>query len=167
MTSAVIALGANLGDAISALQGAVDALVETPGITVLAASPVFETDPVGGPDQPVYVNAVVLLDTSLEPVELLRRVNEIEEQWHRTREVRWGPRTLDIDIIDIDGFTSDSDHLTVPHPRAHLRGFVLVPWLAVDANATLGGSSVAEVVRSVDVTGVRMIMPQLQLAIPS
>jgi 2-amino-4-hydroxy-6-hydroxymethyldihydropteridine diphosphokinase len=166
MTSAVIALGANLGDATSALQGAVDALVETAGITVIAASPVYETDPVGGPDQPVYVNAVLLLDTTLEPMALLRRVNEIEAQWHRTRDVRWGPRTLDIDIIDIDGFTSDTEHLTVPHPRAHLRGFVLVPWLAVDANATLGGSAVADVVRSVDVTGVRMILPQLQLVIP-
>lgn len=167
MTSAVIALGANLGDATSALQGAVDALVETAGITVVAASPVFETDPVGGPDQPAYVNAVVLLETELEPLALLRRVNEIEEQWHRTREVHWGPRTLDLDIIDIAGFTSDSEQLTVPHPRARLRGFVLVPWLTADADATLGGVAVAELVQSVDVTGVRMMNPELRLAITS
>ncbi|CAB4891187.1 MAG: 2-amino-4-hydroxy-6-hydroxymethyldihydropteridine diphosphokinase [Actinobacteria bacterium] len=167
MTFAVIALGANLGDATSALQGAVDALVATAGVTVVSASPVFETDPVGGPDQPVYVNAVVLLETELEPLALLRRLNEIEEQWQRTREVRWGPRTLDLDIIDIDGFTSDTEQLTVPHPRAHLRGFVLVPWLAVDADAILGGSAVAEVVRTVDVTGVRKLNPELRLAIPS
>jgi 2-amino-4-hydroxy-6-hydroxymethyldihydropteridine diphosphokinase len=167
MTSAVIALGANLGDATSALQGAIDALTETAGIMVRAASPVFETDPVGGPDQPVYVNAVVLLETELEPLALLRRLNEIEELWQRTREVRWGPRTLDLDIIDIAGFTSDTEHLTVPHPRAHQRGFVLVPWLAVDVNATLGGIDVTELVRRVDVTGVRKLDPELRLVIAS
>ena len=89
MTAAVIALGANLGDAKAALQGAVDALAATAGITVLACSQVFETDPVGGPEQPVYVNAVVLVDTALEPLALLGRANEIEQEWHRTREVRW------------------------------------------------------------------------------
>jgi len=167
MTSAVIALGANLGDASSALQGAVDELTKTPGITVLAASPVFETDPVGGPDQPVYVNAVALLETELEPLALLGRLNEIEAQWQRTREVRWGPRTLDLDIIEIDGFSSDTEQLTVPHPRAHQRGFVLVPWLAVDMNATLGGIAVTELVRSVDVSGVRKLNPELRLAITS
>ena len=167
MTSAVIALGANLGDASSALQGAVDELAKTLGITVLAASPVFETDPVGGPDQPVYVNAVALLETELEPLALLGRLNEIEAQWQRTREVRWGPRTLDLDIIEIDGFSSDTEQLTVPHPRAHQRGFVLVPGLAVDMNATLGGIAVTELVRSVDVSGVRKLNPELRLAITS
>ena len=165
MTAAVIALGANLGDATSALQGAVDALTQTVGITVLAASPVFETDPVGGPDQPVYVNAVVLLEIELEPLALLRRLNQIEEQWQRTREVRWGPRTLDLDIIDVAGFTSDTEQLTVPHPRAHQRGFVLVPWLAVDGDARLGGAKVTDLVRNVDVSGVRKLNPELRLVI--
>jgi 2-amino-4-hydroxy-6-hydroxymethyldihydropteridine diphosphokinase len=166
MTSAVIALGANLGEATSALQGAVDALVETVGVTVVSASPVFETDPVGGPDQPVYVNAVVLIDTELEPLALLRRLNEIEDQWQRTREVHWGPRTLDLDIIDIAGFTSNTEQLTVPHPRAHQRGFVLVPWLAADANASLSGTAVIDLVRNVDVAGVRTLDPDLRLVIP-
>jgi 2-amino-4-hydroxy-6-hydroxymethyldihydropteridine diphosphokinase len=163
MTAAVIALGANLGDAKAALRGAVDALAQTPGISVLDASPVFETEPVGGPDQPVYVNAIVLVDTSLEPYELLARVNAIENDWHRTREVRWGPRTLDIDIIDIDGFVSNEERLTVPHPRAHERGFVLVPWLAVDPAAVIRGKTVVEFIREVNVAGVRMLEPRLDL----
>ena len=163
MTAAVIALGANLGDAKAALRGAVDALAQTPGISVLDASPVFETEPVGGPDQPVYVNAIVLVDTSLEPYELLARVNAIENDWHRTREVRWGPRTLDIDIIDIDGFVSNEERLTVPHPRAHERGFVLVPWLAVDPAAVIRGKAVVEFIREVNVAGVRMLEPRVDL----
>jgi hypothetical protein len=163
MTAAVIALGANLGDATAALRGAVVALTHTPGITVLDASPVFETEPVGGPDQPVYVNAIVLVDTSLEPYELLARANAIEADWHRTREVRWGPRTLDIDIIDIDGFVSNEERLTIPHPRAHERGFVLVPWLAVDPAAVIRGKAVVEYVREIDVSGVRMLEPRIDL----
>jgi 2-amino-4-hydroxy-6-hydroxymethyldihydropteridine diphosphokinase len=163
MTAAVIALGANLGDAKAALRGAVVALAQTPGITVLDASPVFETEPVGGPDQPVYVNAIVLVDTSLEPYELLAQANAIEADWHRTREVRWGPRTLDIDIIDIDGFVSNEERLTIPHPRAHERGFVLVPWLAVDPAAVIRGKAVAEFVLDVDVAGVRMLEPRIDL----
>ncbi|MDD2857105.1 MAG: 2-amino-4-hydroxy-6-hydroxymethyldihydropteridine diphosphokinase [Candidatus Nanopelagicales bacterium] len=167
MTAAVIALGANLGDAKAALQGAVDALAATAGITVLACSQVFETDPVGGPEQPVYVNAVVLVDTALEPLALLGRANEIEQEWHRTREVRWGPRTLDVDIIDIDGAVIDTERLTVPHPRAHLRGFVLVPWLAVDPNAMLHGRAVHDLIADVDVSGVRALDPAVSLQVPA
>ena len=163
MTAAVLALGANLGDAKAALRGAVVALAQTPGIAVLDASPVFETEPVGGPDQSVYVNAIVLVDTSLEPYELLARANAIEAEWHRTREVRWGPRTLDIDIIDIDGFVSNDERLTIPHPRAHERGFVLLPWLTVDPAAVIRGKAVVEYVRDVDVAGVRMLEPRLDL----
>lgn len=165
MTRAVIALGANLGDAKAALQGAVDALAATQGIEVIAASPVFETEPVGGPEQPVYVNAVVLIDTSLTPDDLLTRANAIEADWQRTREVRWGPRTLDIDIIDIDGFISDSQRLTIPHPRAHERGFVLVPWLAVDSTAVIHGEPIAELIQRVDVTGVRTLEPRVDLMV--
>lgn len=167
MTAAVLALGANLGDARAALQGAVDALAASDGITVRACSPVFETDPVGGPEQPVYVNAVVLVDTSLAPLELLGRAHAVEQQWHRTREVRWGPRTLDVDIIDVDGVVLDTERLTVPHPRAHLRGFVLVPWLAVDPDARLRGTAVRDLVASVDTAGVRALDPPLLLEVPA
>jgi 2-amino-4-hydroxy-6-hydroxymethyldihydropteridine diphosphokinase len=139
MTRAVIALGANLGDARAALAGAVEAITATAGVTVLAESSVYSTAPIGGVEQPDYLNAVVVVDTSLSPHELLDRLHDIENAWHRTREVRWGPRTLDLDLIDYFGVTSGDPELTLPHPRAHERAFVLVPWLEADPEAELIG----------------------------
>ena len=136
---AVLALGANLGDPQAALQGAVDALIAHPQVEVLAASSVYETDPVGIADQPVFCNAVVLVRTTLEPGALLAVAHGIERDWHRTRDVRWGPRTLDVDIIDIEGESSDDPSLTLPHPRAHERGFVIVPWREIEPGAVLTG----------------------------
>ncbi len=167
MSSAVLGLGANLGDALGALQGAVDALGASAGINVIRSSAVFATEPVGGPQQPTYVNAVVLIETTLTPMQLLERANAIEEQWHRTREVRWGPRTLDIDIIAFDSVQSADPRLTLPHPRAAERGFVLVPWLDADNNAELLGVPVRELVERVDTTGVRLLDPPLLLQVPS
>ena len=139
MTRAVIALGANLGDARAALKGASEAIEATPGVSVLAQSSVYSTAPIGGVEQPDYLNAVVIVDTTLSPPELLDRLHDIENAWHRTREVRWGPRTLDLDLIDYTGVTSDDPELTLPHPRAHERAFVLVPWLEADPEAELTG----------------------------
>lgn len=139
MTRAVIALGANLGDARAALSGAISALRSTAGVEVLAESSVYSTAPIGGVEQPDYLNSVVLVESSLTPRELLDRMHEIENTWHRTREVRWGPRTLDLDLIEYQGVTSDDPELTLPHPRAHERAFVLVPWLEADPEAELTG----------------------------
>jgi len=139
MARAVIALGANLGDARGALEGAVTALKSTPGVALTAESSVYVTAPVGGVEQPDYLNAVVLAETSLSPRELLDRLHGIENDWQRTREVRWGPRTLDLDLIEYEGATSDDPILTLPHPRAHERAFVLVPWLEADPGAELTG----------------------------
>lgn len=139
MTRAVIALGANLGDARAALAGAVEALRVTAGIDVLSESSVYVSAPVGGVEQPDYLNSVVTIETSLSPRELLDALHAIENAWHRTREVRWGPRTLDLDLIDYLGVTSVDPELTLPHPRAHERAFVLVPWLEVDPGAELAG----------------------------
>ncbi len=147
MTRAVIALGANLGDARAALAGAVEALRVTAGIDVLSESSVYVSAPVGGVEQPDYLNSVVTIETSLSPRELLDALHAIENAWHRTREVRWGPRTLDLDLIDYLGVTSVDPELTLPHPRAHERAFVLVPWLEVDPGAELTGfGSVAALV---------------------
>ena len=139
MTRAVIALGANLGDARAALAGAVGALRAEAGIDVVAESSVKKTNPIGGVEQPDYLNAVVIVETSLSPRELLEVLHDIENHWHRTREIRWGPRTLDLDLIDYRGVTSPDPDLTLPHPRAHERAFVLVPWLEVDSGAELTG----------------------------
>lgn len=135
----VIALGSNLGDRRQELQRAVDELAATRGLRITAVSPVYETAPVGGPEQPDYLNAVVLAETSRPVAELLRRAHTIEVAAQRTREVRWGPRTLDVDIIAYGAETSSDPVLTLPHPRAHERAFVLAPWLDADPGAVLPG----------------------------
>lgn len=135
----VIALGSNLGDRVAHLQAAVDALAAAPGMSVTAISPVYQTDPVGGPDQPDYYNAVLLARTTLPPAGVLAAAHAAEAARQRTREVRWGPRTLDVDIISYDALVSTDPVLTLPHPRAHERAFVLVPWHDVDPAAELPG----------------------------
>jgi 2-amino-4-hydroxy-6-hydroxymethyldihydropteridine diphosphokinase len=136
---AVLSLGSNLGDRLDNLQEAVDALFDAPGLEFVALSPVYETAPVGGPDQPDFLNAVVVADTRLSPETLLERVRGIEDAMDRVRAVRWGPRTLDIDIVRFGDVASDDPALTLPHPRAHERAFVLVPWSDVEPDASLPG----------------------------
>ena len=137
---AVLALGSNLGDRLGMLQGALDALGKMPGVEVVAVSGVYETAPVGGPPgQDPYLNAVILVDTTLPASVLLERCLAVEGAFGRRRTERWGPRTLDIDVITYDDQVSADEALTLPHPRAHERAFVLVPWLSVDQGATLPG----------------------------
>ena len=165
MTAVVLALGSNLGDRQDILQGAVDAIVGLPGVRVTAVSPVYETVPVGGPAQPNYLNAVVLADAARPARELLDRLHEIEAAFDRVRLVRWGPRTLDIDIIVFDSEHSDDPELTLPHPRAHERAFVLAPWHDVDPDAALPGHGpVAELLAKADHSGLRL--SDLSLVIP-
>ena len=138
---AVVSLGANLGTRLETLQGAVDALEDTPGIRVRAVSPVYETEPWGVEpgSQPSYFNAVVVLRTTLPPSSLLERAHAVEEAFHRIRDERWGPRTLDVDIVAYADLRSDDPRLTLPHPRAHERAFVLAPWHDVEPGAELPG----------------------------
>lgn len=138
---AVISLGSNLGNRLETLQGAIDALEDTPGLRVKAVSPVYETEPWGvAPGaQPSYFNAVVLIKTTLPPSSLLERGHAIEEAFERVRDERWGPRTLDVDIVTYQDVISDDPALTLPHPRAHERAFVLVPWHDVDPAAEVPG----------------------------
>jgi 2-amino-4-hydroxy-6-hydroxymethyldihydropteridine diphosphokinase len=124
---AYLGLGSNLGDRRAFLRQAIEALDTTPGMTVAAVSDVYETDPVGGPDQDPFLNLVVAVDTVLGPRRLLGLCHQLEAGAHRVREERWGPRTLDVDVLWIDGYTSDDPELTVPHPRLWERRFVLAP----------------------------------------
>ncbi|MFG3247498.1 2-amino-4-hydroxy-6-hydroxymethyldihydropteridine diphosphokinase [Streptomyces sp. NPDC048187] len=154
---AVIALGANLGNRLETLQGAIDALEDTPGVRVKGVSPVYETEPWGvAPDsQPSYFNAVVIVKTTLPPSSLLERAHAVEEAFHRVRDERWGPRTLDVDIVAYAEVVSDDPQLTLPHPRAHERAFVLAPWLDVDPEAALPGQGrVADLLAAVTREGV-------------
>jgi 2-amino-4-hydroxy-6-hydroxymethyldihydropteridine diphosphokinase len=150
----VLALGSNLGDRLAHLQGAVDLLGER--LDVTAVSPVYETDPVGGPDQADYLNAVLLADSDLPADQLLHLAHEVEAAHDRERVVRWGPRTLDVDLVAVGTERRSASDLELPHPRAHERAFVLVPWRDVAPDAELPGHGlVGSLVTAVDVTGVR------------
>jgi 2-amino-4-hydroxy-6-hydroxymethyldihydropteridine diphosphokinase len=126
---AFLGLGSNLGDRLGTLQHAIDLLAAEPSVRALRSSRIWETDPVGGPDQPDFLNVVVEIETTLEPHDLLAAANRVEAELGRIRDVRWGPRTLDIDILLIDGLTIEDDRLTVPHPRMSERAFVVMPLL--------------------------------------
>jgi len=136
---AVLALGSNLGDRRAVLQSALDALGGYEGIRVIAVSSLVETAAVGGPPQPDYLNAVALVDTLLAPLDLLAACQQIEHDHARLRTERWGPRTLDLDVIAYNDVEAVSAQLAVPHPRAAGRAFVLAPWSEVDPEATLPG----------------------------
>ncbi|MEU9731281.1 2-amino-4-hydroxy-6-hydroxymethyldihydropteridine diphosphokinase [Streptomyces sp. NPDC048002] len=154
---AVISLGSNLGNRLETLQGAVDALEDTPGVRVKGVSPVYETEPWGVDpgSQPSYFNAVVVLKTTLPPSSLLERAQAVEEAFHRVRDERWGPRTLDVDIVAYADVVSDDPALTLPHPRAHERAFVLAPWHDLEPGARLPGrGSVADLLSAVPREGV-------------
>lgn len=138
MSRVLLSIGSNLGDRLALLQSVVNGL----GDAVRSVSPVYETDAWGGVEQGPFLNAVVLADDdALDCHGWLRRGQELETTSGRVRDVRWGPRTLDVDLITCHtGATevqSDDQTLTLPHPFAHERAFVLVPWLAMDADATL------------------------------
>ena len=139
----VIALGANFGAVQATLEAAVRELADLEGLRVTAVSELFESDPVGGPEQPVYLNAVVLGRTRLAAFALLTELHGIEAEHGRVRETRWGARTLDLDLIQYGDPGSGSDlvsedpEMMLPHPRAHERVFVLAPWAAIDAQAEL------------------------------
>jgi 2-amino-4-hydroxy-6-hydroxymethyldihydropteridine diphosphokinase len=162
---AVLALGSNLGDRQDILQGGVDAIAGIEGVRLTGVSPVYETVPVGGPPQPDYLNAVVLADITIPAHDLLGRLHEVEAAFDRVRLVRWGPRTLDVDIITVEGEHCDDPELTLPHPRARERAFVLAPWHDVDPDAVLPGyGPVADLLARVDLAGIRR--SQVPLAAP-
>lgn len=149
MTRIAFGLGANLGDRVAALQGAVD--VVAPHLAGAVVSSVYETAPVGGPEQPDYANAVLVGDSEAAPADLLALAHRAEATWSRTREVRWGARTLDVDILVVGGTVSDDPDLTLPHPRARERCFVVVPWAEADPAATLpDGTRVADLAAGCD-----------------
>ncbi len=165
---AVISLGANLGNRLETLQGAIDALEDTPGVRVKGVSPVYETEPWGVEPgtQPSYFNAIVVLKTTLPPSSLLERAHAVEEAFHRVRDERWGARTLDVDIVAYADVVSDDPTLTLPHPRAHERAFVLAPWHDLEPEAQLPGrGAVADLLAVVTRDGVNPRM-DLELQLP-
>lgn len=138
---AVIALGSNLGDREATLRSAVREIAELDGVVLLRASSLYETPalkPEGvDADAPAYLNAVVAVRSALDPHDLLTALHGIENAHGRVRDVRWGDRTLDLDIVTFGGQQLDTPELTLPHPRAFERAFVLAPWLEVEPAAVV------------------------------
>lgn len=132
---AVVALGANIGNPKEQLDIAIALLKET--TSVIAVSTYFETKPVGGPEQPDYLNAVCILDSDLPAMDLLSLLHGIEKSLGRERIEHWGPRTIDLDLIQYGALLSSADELKLPHPRAHERRFVLEPWAQIEPDAIL------------------------------
>jgi 2-amino-4-hydroxy-6-hydroxymethyldihydropteridine diphosphokinase len=155
---AVLALGSNLGERMTSLQGAVDAIADTPDVWVTAVSPVYETAPVDSPDDAGnYLNAVVLIDTTLAASRLLDRALAIEDAFGRERPdgEHHAPRTLDVDLVVVGDRRSDDESLRLPHPRAHERAFVLQPWYDIEPDAVLPDAGpVAELLAAADSSGV-------------
>jgi 2-amino-4-hydroxy-6-hydroxymethyldihydropteridine diphosphokinase len=161
----VLSLGSNLGDRLANLQRGVIELC-TPGVTCLAVSGVYETTPVGGPEQGDYLNAVLLAASCLPADDILRRCQLAEAALGRVRTERWGPRTLDVDIVAYGEEVSADPELTLPHRRAHERAFVLAPWLEVAPGATLPGHGpVADLLAAAGTGGVRRLA-RLRLTLP-
>jgi 2-amino-4-hydroxy-6-hydroxymethyldihydropteridine diphosphokinase len=155
---AYLALGSNLDDRLGHLQQAVDGLRAADGLAVLALSRVYETDPVGGPEQGSYLNAVVALETSLGPWELLAVAQRLEADAQRVRTERWGPRTLDVDVLLYDDVTMDDVELTIPHPRLWERAFVLVPLADVAPDVVAGAPQLdATATTAVRRTGLQLV----------
>lgn len=132
---AVIALGANIGNPLENLEIALSLLRES--TEVISVSSFYTTAPVGGPIQPDYLNAVCIIESELPALDLLSLLQGIEKSLGRERNEHWGPRTIDLDLIQFGGLLSKSTELELPHPRAHERRFVLEPWLEIDADAVL------------------------------
>lgn len=139
-----VSVGSNLGDRLFALRHAVSALEQVPEVSGVRVSSLYETDPVGGVEQPDFLNAVAVADmvgTSQESAaqELLELARGVESDLQRVREVRWGPRTVDLDVLAVGDLRSDDPELTVPHPRLAERAFVLVPWAEIDPGFAVPG----------------------------
>jgi 2-amino-4-hydroxy-6-hydroxymethyldihydropteridine diphosphokinase len=154
---AVLSLGSNLGDRLASLQGGLSALADTPDVWMQAVSPVYETVPVGSTeDAPLFLNAIVMIDTALSAARLLERALAIEDAFDRERsDVRNAPRTLDVDLIVVGDRINDDDFLKLPHPRAAERAFVLRPWYDVEPAAEIPGvGAIADLLAKVGEEGI-------------
>ncbi|GAB6985168.1 2-amino-4-hydroxy-6-hydroxymethyldihydropteridine diphosphokinase [Nocardioides pyridinolyticus] len=156
---AVLALGSNLGERMASLQGALNAIADTPDVWVTGVSPVYETEPVDcPPEAKTFLNAVVLIDTTLAASRLMDRALAIEDAFARERsDVTNAPRTLDVDLIVVGDRRSDEESLRLPHPRAHERAFVLRPWADLEPDAEFPGRGpLADLLDQVDGSGLKL-----------
>jgi len=158
---AVVALGSNLGDRFDYLQKAINEINSLTDIEILEISSVYETLPVGGPEQGNYLNAVATLNTKFEAEELLLKLLLIELNLGRQREIAWGPRTIDLDLIWFEDQAINLENLVLPHPRAHERCFVIKPWLEIEPKARIGNTEIREFLKNLDCSGVNLFPTRL------
>lgn len=159
MPEALIALGGNVGDVRKTLARAIEALCDGAAVRLVARSSDYRTPPWGVTGQPPFVNCAIIAETGLSPQALLARAQSIERAFgrDRTREERWGPRTLDIDLIDHAGLALDTPELTLPHPRALERAFVLMPLAEIAPDRCIAGMRVADALALLDRTGIEKL----------
>jgi 2-amino-4-hydroxy-6-hydroxymethyldihydropteridine diphosphokinase len=164
-----LALGSNLGDRAATLTAAVSDLAAVAGLSVVAASSVYETGAVGGPEQGAFLNAVLVIETALDAHAVLSAALGVEARHGRVRAERWGPRTLDVDVLALGAEVSDDPAVLLPHPRAHERGFVLVPWAEVDPSFEVSGlGRVLDLLEALPPEAVADVRPYpLTLAVPA
>ncbi|MCX7920785.1 MAG: 2-amino-4-hydroxy-6-hydroxymethyldihydropteridine diphosphokinase [Clostridia bacterium] len=144
--SVFLALGSNMGDRAESLRKAIESVGNVSKTRVIKVSDIYETEPVGYTDQASFLNMAIYIETALEPEELLAELQEIELAMKRTREIHWGPRTIDIDILLYGEKTVSLPHLTIPHPRMFERAFVLVPLRDVYHQRAINGKDIEEII---------------------
>ncbi len=162
MAEALVALGGNVGDVRDTLQRAIPAFCDGTAVRLIARSSDYRTPPWGITDQPPFVNCAIAVETALTPAALLARAQAVEAQFGRRRfeERRWGPRTLDIDLIAYDDVALVTPHLTLPHPRWRERGFVVLPLAEIVPDREIGGIRIGDVAIQVDRTGIEKLPPR-------
>ncbi|NJR21069.1 MAG: 2-amino-4-hydroxy-6-hydroxymethyldihydropteridine diphosphokinase [Richelia sp. CSU_2_1] len=153
-----LALGSNLGDSLEILKSAIETLNNQPEVSVISRSSWYQTAPIG-PPQPDYINACAILEVALAPEALLAQLLETETKFNRIRREKWGPRTLDLDLLLYDNLILETPTLTLPHPRMAERAFVLVPLaeIAPDWVHPLTGSTIAQLLQVIDCSGVQKL----------
>lgn len=157
MTKAYLGLGSNMGNKKEYINKAITLLNQHEKITIEKTSSYYETPPVGYIDQDVFINKVIEIQTELEPYELLAYCNEIEEILKRKRIIRWGPRTIDIDILLYENYTSDDEKLTIPHPRMGERAFVIIPLYEITQDVIINGIKIADIIKNLDMEDIKKL----------
>ncbi len=159
MAEALVALGGNVGDARATIRKAIEIFCDGEEVRLIARSSDYKTPPWGVADQPPFVNAAIAVATGLAPRALLQRGHAVERIFgrHREAEARWGPRTLDIDLIAYDDLTMNEPELVLPHPRLFERAFVLVPLVEIAPDREIAGRRIADAARRIDKTGIERL----------
>jgi 2-amino-4-hydroxy-6-hydroxymethyldihydropteridine diphosphokinase len=159
MADALVAFGGNVGDARATIRRAIDAFCTEPSVTLRARSSDYLTPPWGVTEQPPFINACIAVTTALSPEDLLARARKVETAFgrNRSREQRWGPRPLDIDLLAYDDIALDTPDLTLPHPRLFERAFVLVPLAEIAPDRLIGGRRISEALEGLDLSGIERL----------